>query len=1063
MWSIFVNFLIGVAASVIYAALSYRKPTDTIEAEDEVGYPKAEEGSEIGKVFGTVWVNSPSVVWHGDLAAQAIVAVGPRRYGLFGPKSRTTTGYKYSYGVHFVPCLGPVDTLLQVNVQEKRAWRGNAKGLPANGDAIDINDPELFGGEKREGGIVGRFNFLGGYATQGRNNYLQGILGSDIPAWRGVTSVILRRMYLGTSAYLKPWAFKIQRVFVGDGGATQWEDDIAGLSRGLAFRNAAVYVAFDGSGSMAGSKWEAQISALSTFLAAVRDNNDPAEPNDFLLRRFGSGATTSARDMVAADYDAMIAWLAAQVPPIGGTNFLTGMELAEDFFASVAPSKSKVVIFLTDGEPTAGFDESVAIAESLWAAGVDIYGFNIELTNTTATAALDNTPDDGVPVIAGGDADAIIRAFLRVFSLGFDMNPAHILREVLIARDTNGSGDASEIGPTFAVAAQTLYDEGFGLSLFWRNPSDKVSFIKEVEAHIDAKIYQDRRTGLWELKLIRADYDAATLPVFDRTNVVEWADDIEWPDPSNLPNQVTVVYTDPGKDEPGSITLTNPARVQALGRVINRKAEFLGITSSVIAARVASRELTSASAPLLSGTIRVRFVDPSLNLGSPIKLHNPALGIEDVVVRIIELIDGDGRQNAVTIRFVEDRFTLPTTALVRVENIATEATRPQPATTRLVEEAPYYVVADEVGQSELDTQLTATPGLGWLSATAVAPTASSLEIDIWRDAGAGYLEATENGTYCPHGVMRSNLSMRADHTKIIVDAAALVDIDIGSLALIGSEYVRVDSIVTPGTWTAGDYWEPPVTPTGDVALVTIGRGCLDTSPREHAAGAVVLFWQGYAVSDDTAYNDADSVDVKLRTVAATGLLSLAETPVDTVTFSSRAIRPYPPGRVQIGASYAMPTLWSGTLSLTWAHRDRKAQTTPPIADHTAASIGPEAGTTYRVRAWALNIDGNVYGSELLNIGGISGTSQSINTATYPAPAGAWGVRVEVQAERGGYTSTRNGWVDVPVAVTPAMLRGGTWLDVNDIGSLFQNADGTTAVTADGQPIGLIENQKGSIA
>lgn len=1058
MFAILGNLLIGLAATVIAAVLSYRKPTDTLEA-GEVDFPKAEEGDEIGKVFGTVWVEDPQVHWFGDIKTVAIVEKGPRRYGLFGPRRRTTVGYRYFLGVHFILSLGPIERLLRIDVNKRRIWIGNLREAAS----AYINKPEIFGGTKREGGIQGTLDFLPGYATQTANPYLASKLGA-VPAFRGVSSVVLQQMYIGTTNYPKPWAFQVQRVFVGDGGAAQWNPTTAGISRGITFRNAAIYVAFDASGSMAGSFWDGQIAALQGFLEAVRDNNDPDEPNDLILARFDDSleATITLRNMTAADYDTAINWLAGQAGPSGATNYEAAVSAAPAFFDGAAPDKDRILIFLTDGQPTDG-SLSNAVATVQGVEGLDVYAFNINLTDTSATSQLDNTPEDGVPIVTGGDPSALINAFARVFSLGFDMNPAHILREVLIARDTNGSGDAAEIGPSFAAAADTLFAEEFMLSIFWRSTGDKASFVREIEEHIDGRVYQDRRTGLWELRLIRRDYNVATLPLFDRTNVIEWGDDIEWPDPASLPNQVTITFTDWRKNEPASITLTNPARVQSIGRVINRKKDYPGITSSKIAARVAARELEAASSPLLSGSIRVRFLDPSLNLGSPIKLHNPRIGIENVVVRITEINDGDGRRNGAEIRFIEDRFTLPSSELVEVEEIDNPITvSPSPALNRLVEEATYWQVQFEVGQAELDAELATTPGLGWLNVTAQAPAGGAFAYDAWIDTGSGYSLAIEDEAFCPVATLRSNMTPRADHVNVLVDAGEVADFRIGSIARIGDEYVRIDAIQNPGTWGAGDYWSPPTTPTGPVARLTVGRGCLDTSPAEHFAGEVAIAWQEAAATDDVAYTAGTVASVKLLPTTTAGTLSIDAAPVDVVTFDSRAIRPYPPGRVQVAGSYAAPAAWAGTLAITWAHRSRLLQTDATFDDHTATSIGPEAGTTYRVRVWPLDINGAPYGSPLLDVGGISGTSYNLDTAGTPSPAGAWGMRVEVRSERGGYVSTRNRSIDVPVIVTPAMLPGGTWLDLNDLGSVWQDVEGTVAVTTDGQPIGLIENQRPSI-
>jgi hypothetical protein len=77
-------------------------------------------------------------------------------------------------------------------------------------------------------------------------------------------------------------------------------------------------------------------------------------------------------------------------------------------------------------------------------------------------------------------------------------------------------------------------------------------------------------------------------------------------------------------------------------------------------------------------------------------------------------------------------------------------------------------------------------------------------------------------------------------------------------------------------------------------------------------------------------------------------LAFALAPEDTVILDRRALRPLPPGRVQGNGSYAPDprALIDGDVALTWAHRDRLTQTSPVIADYTAASIGPEPGVTY---------------------------------------------------------------------------------------------------------------------
>lgn len=975
-----------------------------------------------------------------------------------GKSSSVTVGYKYFLGVHFVPCLGPVDKVLRIDVADREAWIGNGQA-----GQITIDAPKLFGGDGREGGISGAVDIAMGGPTQAPNDYLQAQKGAAIPAFRGVLGVILRRCYLGNNPYLKPWAFKVQRVFVGDDGAAQWNSTKAGISRGITFRNAALYLSFDRSASMAGARAAAQRDAIVGFLQSIRDNFDPNEPNDISLVGFGGAVadTITRLNATESDYNDLIAWMGSNYAgDISGTNYEAAMSLAPDFFATTG-EKDRVIVFTTDGEPNAG--SLSAAAATVASTGADCYGFSIELADTTAIEALDNTPEDGVPVVVGGDPSSLINAFARAFSLGFDMNPAHILREVLIAKDTGGDGDASVIGSSFATAADTLFDEGFGLSFFWDNPTDKKSFIETIEQHVDAKLYQDRRTGLWELKLIRDDYDVEALPLFDRSNVIEWSG-IAWPDPSTLPNQITVKYTDPNKDEPSALTLTNPARVQLIGRIVNEPREYPGIYSAALASRVASRDLRAASLPLCTGTIRARFVDPSINLGSPIKLHNPSLGISNMVARVVEITDGDGRDNSVEIRFVEDQFAFGDELMTATDSVTIDVTsKPQAATIRMVEEAPYFDIVRRLSQSETDDRLAAEPDLGFVLMTAAQPTPDSLQAISAIDAGAGYVDG-ERVDFSPTVTLLSGMTARADQTKAVVSYDTDLDtIAIGSLVKIGSEYLRIDSVTTPATLASGDYWEPATAPSVPTSLIEFGRGCLDTSPEPHTAGDAVICWSDFADADPTQFLATETINVKLRTVTGRGELAVGLAPADAVTFASRAVRPYPPGKVQIAGSYAAPPLWTGTLALTWAHRDRTLQTTAVFDDHTAGNIGPEAGTTYRVRVWPLNISGTPYGSPLLDVGAISGTSYSLDTSATVAPAGAWGMRVEVRSERGGYVSTRNRGIDVPVTVTPAMLpAAATWLDVNAFASLFRDDLGALPVEYDQDDIGLIQNQRGTV-
>jgi hypothetical protein len=118
-----------------------------------------------------------------------------------------TIGHKYYASVHMAICHGPIDYLRRIIVGDKAVWNGTVKD-----GSIGINLPDLFGGEKSEGGIAGSLDVMSGEPTQGQNGHLASLFGWGIPAFRGVCSIILKSfMICSMNPYPKPWRFQAAR------------------------------------------------------------------------------------------------------------------------------------------------------------------------------------------------------------------------------------------------------------------------------------------------------------------------------------------------------------------------------------------------------------------------------------------------------------------------------------------------------------------------------------------------------------------------------------------------------------------------------------------------------------------------------------------------------------------------------------------------------------------------------------------------------------------------------------------------------------------------------------
>ena len=93
-----------------------------------------------------------------------------------------------------------------------------------------VDKPNLFGGEKREGGVGGYVDVLFGVKGQGQNAYLKLHQGSDTPANRGFTSLVFKSFYWAAmNPYFKPVWIEATRIFKGWSIGSAWYPEKAAI------------------------------------------------------------------------------------------------------------------------------------------------------------------------------------------------------------------------------------------------------------------------------------------------------------------------------------------------------------------------------------------------------------------------------------------------------------------------------------------------------------------------------------------------------------------------------------------------------------------------------------------------------------------------------------------------------------------------------------------------------------------------------------------------------------------------------------------------------------------
>jgi hypothetical protein len=554
------------------------------------------------------------------------------------------------------------------------------------------------------------------------------------------------------------------------------------------------------------------------------------------------------------------------------------------------------------------------------------------------------------------------------------MNPAHIVYETLTNRDWGMGYPTGIIDLTaFQASADQLYSEGLGLCLLWLRQDSIESWLQQIMDYSGGVLVQNKSTGLFQFNLIRGGYNVSTLPTFTRDNVVELIS-LESPSITGATNEIIVRWNDPTLKAKQYTQVQALGAVQAQGVVVSATRDYPGIASQDIAARVAQRELRAVSVPLKKLQVKLDRTASQLLPGGLFVLNFPDFGINSMVFRVGEVDYGTLVQGAITITAIEDVFSLPDASYVVVQNtgwvVPTTTATPAPYTKGF--EATYRDLARTLSSPDLS----ALPSnAGYAGIVCARPSGLSINYKVNTRVGGAAFEQRGTENFCPTGVLQSNIGP-FDTSITVLSGLDLDLVSPGGAAMIENEIVSVQSI------------------NAITGAVVIARGCVDTVPASHAAGARIWFSDNYVGTDGVQYFQGETVDIKPQTATTQDLLDLAATPIVSVPIVERQFMPYAPAYLTVGgARWDTVTKLSGPLALAWRERNRLTQA-DQLIDNTQPNVTPEAGTTYTITLR------DQFGTAFYTATSVSGTSW-----TWPTPDDTHShVQITVTAVRGGITS-----------------------------------------------------------
>lgn len=540
-----------------------------------------------------------------------------------------------------------------------------------------------------------------------------------------------------------------------------------------------------------------------------------------------------------------------------------------------------------------------------------------------------------------------------IANINGDANGACVIYDLLTDPDCGLAVAPAAIDPvSFTYAAGVLATEGLGISMQFDTQGTADQLFSEVLRHVDGVVYVDPATGLWTIKLARADYDASTLPTLTVDNVVSVTPDFSRGSWSETTNLVCIRYTSRDANFTDSIQPAyDPANILVTSETRPQTIDFKGISTDTAASLVAMRCLKTFTYPLAKMKIVADRTAWKFRPCGVFRFTWVPLGIINQVMRITRIDYGELTDGKISLDVVEDIFGINSVAFV------------PPPESGWVNPlgAPLANADEQLVEVPLHIQkVDAIPvGIYAMAMAARNPTIAAKSFEVWRDDGGGFFDTENAGSFCPYGQLAAAYPVATvanDPVGFTLAVSGAVDLEIlesvtamdllqGKLLAIidDQEIVSVETVSqnADGTWS----------------VAGVLRGIMDTVPANHAIGAAVYFFSvGVTLVNSTPYLTDRTVTAKLLPMNDLGSLPITSATARTVTTHSRNSAPYPAGNLRMqGAPYG--TRYKtivGDLVLTFSCRNAalEAGVTPLTLQDANDDTAPASGefTIYKFLA-----------------------------------------------------------------------------------------------------------------
>ena len=862
-----------------------------------------------------------------------------------GGSSKQVVGYKYFTGL-MVVIGNTIEQVININ-PDNRGWiftkPEEILALKAGDVPMRVEKPDLFGGDKQEGGWVGNIDIRTGRSSSPEQNpYLAQHDSELVSAFPNLSYLVYRGItndkgfqIVSMSGMMKEVLYRVKRTRIKNDGSDQWYK-----SR----EDGAIVCEISAFDLFYKNNYPIPFSYIFKEKTIDHNTNNhtidsegsyvPVNPDkNTIVDTATSGLTVSFSDNLGLDSE-----INAETSVIFSVKALGRVKIVMSSVGNqkLMIRKIDVVTILSESDVTEKIDDNfyetrtytldcIARIEP----GVTI---KASVKSTGAVKQFDNPLLLDKNVLS---ANAVIQIFPIVTvseekEPGVDINPIHKIREILTDDTAMNKPESDVNDANFIAAASRIWDESLGISWAIQEKSCKEA-IDELLYHIEAGIRVNRQTGQYEIVLFRDDLlNLDDAMQFDESNIKNFSREIANQD--DLVNVLNVKYYDRDNIKESSFNVYENGNLMSNGnQEITQAVNFPYFMNRRNAELVANWKLKQLSTPAWKGSFTTgKYEARKLNKYDVIKLSWTNAGFVNMPVRIMKIGLGDGRDNTISIDWVE---VIPYSSLsyqpINVDP-TTSVVLPAKPNLSKVFEMPYFEAVQNFGQRQVDEELANNPDIGYLMIASKKPQNNSLNALLYAASSANYAQKNIIN-YCPTLTLDQNIDY-LDTSFAVKNVDSISNAEIGSCLIVDNEIMVYQSF------------------NATTKIITVKRGALDTIPAKHNLNANAFFYDKYPSYDTTQYVYGEFVSAKSLTTTPSSALTIDDVPPLSLEINARAIRPYPPGNIKINNSYYLAeSPIANDLVVSWVHRNRLQQTGGSILGWTDATVTKETGVNYSIQ------------------------------------------------------------------------------------------------------------------